>query len=129
VNHPRSVNNRRDAEKANYMAAGTEPVVLDGGRRITGWKQHDAQLWVTDLPEVAHGQWGLRQLYVNGHQRTRNNQITDNSLHHYGLDYPSAVGVLLMNTQGNTVAYNHIHSPFPVCRPALRCPGRGRFQA
>ena len=364
-----------------YMAAGTEPVVLDGGRRITGWKQHDAKLWVTDLPEVAHGQWRFRQLYVNGHQRpraripnegflrvaacpegtpkttgyhkacqsfqfkpgdirpdwtnlsdvevivyhfwtdshlpiqsvnvesnlvtfankaskvftddfsedgaryivenvfegldapgewylnrrtgrifyfpmrgedmtkaevvapfapahlrlegtpaerryaehlrfrnlsfvhtrfelppgnsngqqgsasvpaaitlrgarwcafeqcrlfslgtfafelmagcsenrfvgneianiaaggfrvnggternpvwerTRNNQITDNWLHHYGLDYPSAVGMLLMNTEGNTVAYNHIHSPFPVCRPAFRCPGRGRFQA
>ena len=62
-------------------------------------------------------------------ERTRNNQITDNWLHHYGLDYPSAVGVLLMNTEGNTVAYNHIHSPFPACRPALRCPGRGRFQA
>ena len=54
-----------------YMAAGTEHVVLDGGRRITGWKQHDAKLWVTDLLEVAHGQWRFRQLYVNGHQRTR----------------------------------------------------------
>ncbi len=36
-----------------------------------GWKPHDAKLWVTDLPEVALSQWRFRQLYVNGHQRTR----------------------------------------------------------
>ena len=42
-------------------------------------------------------------------ERTRNNRITDNWLHHYGQDYPSAVGMLLMHTEGNTVAHNHIH--------------------
>ena len=26
-----------------------EPVVLDGGRRITGWKKHDDKLWVADV--------------------------------------------------------------------------------
>ena len=41
--------------------------------------------------------------------RTRNNRITDNWLHHYGQDFPSAVGVLLTDTEGNTVAHNHIH--------------------
>ena len=42
-------------------------------------------------------------------ERTRNNRITDNWLHHYGQDFPSAVGMLLTNTEGNTVAHNRIH--------------------
>jgi len=54
-----------------YTAAGPEPVVLDGGRRITGWQKHDAKLWVATLPDVASGQWRFRQLYVNGQQRVR----------------------------------------------------------
>ena len=41
--------------------------------------------------------------------RTRDNEITDNHLHHYGEVYPSAVGILLMNTSGNRIAHNHIH--------------------
>lgn len=54
-----------------YTAAGPEPAVLDGGRRITGWKKHDAKLWVADLPDVVSGAWRFRQLYVNGQQRVR----------------------------------------------------------
>lgn len=54
-----------------YVADGNEPVVLDGGRRITGWRKHNDKLWVADLPDVAKGQWSFRQLYVNGRQRTR----------------------------------------------------------
>lgn len=42
-------------------------------------------------------------------ERTGNNVITDNVLQYYGEDYPSAVGVLLMNTSGNHVAHNAIH--------------------
>ncbi len=42
-------------------------------------------------------------------ERTRDNRITDNWLHHYGVDYTSAVGVLLTHTEGNLVAHNHIH--------------------
>jgi hypothetical protein len=55
----------------NYMAEGNEPVVLDGGRRVTGWRKHNDKLWVADLPDVARGQWTFRQLYVNGRQRPR----------------------------------------------------------
>jgi hypothetical protein len=54
-----------------YTAAGPEPVVLDGGRRITGWKKHDDKLWVATVPDVASGAWRFRQLYVNGQQRVR----------------------------------------------------------
>jgi parallel beta-helix repeat protein len=41
--------------------------------------------------------------------RSGHNVIADNHLHHYGEVYPSAVGVLLMNTNGNQVIHNHIH--------------------
>ncbi len=41
--------------------------------------------------------------------RTGDNVITDNVLQYYGEDYPSAVGVLLMNTSGNLIAHNAIH--------------------
>ena len=42
-------------------------------------------------------------------ERTGYNVISDNVLHHYGQEYPSAVGVLLMHTHGNHVAHNDIH--------------------
>lgn len=54
-----------------YTAAGPEPVVLDGGRGITGWQKHDAKLWVATVPDVAGGAWRFRQLYLNGRQRVR----------------------------------------------------------
>lgn len=54
-----------------YTAVGPDPVVLDGGRRLTGWKKHDARLWVTTVPDVTSGQWRFRQLYINGQQRVR----------------------------------------------------------
>jgi hypothetical protein len=52
-----------------YTAAGAEPVVVGGGRRITGWQKYDGKLWVANLPDVAAGQWKFRQLFVNGQQR------------------------------------------------------------
>jgi hypothetical protein len=42
--------------------------------------------------------------------RTGNNTISDNDLHHFGEVYPSAVGVLLMQTYGNTVEHNNIYN-------------------
>jgi len=42
-------------------------------------------------------------------ERTGHNVITDNVLGHYGEEYPSAVGILLMHTNANIVAHNDIH--------------------
>ncbi len=41
--------------------------------------------------------------------RTAGNAIDDNEIHHYGEVFPSAVGVLLMQTDGNSVSHNHIY--------------------
>lgn len=41
--------------------------------------------------------------------RTKNITIADNEIGHYGEKYPSAVGVLLMNAEGNYVGHNLIH--------------------
>ena len=54
-----------------YTAASLEPAILDGGRRITDWRKHDARLWMATVPDVAGGGWRFRQLYVNGQQRIR----------------------------------------------------------
>jgi len=103
----------RDLKKAGPLQ---EPVVvqLHGGtypitRAVRGCS--DNQFVGNEIAHIAAG--GFR---VNGGterdppwERTRSNRITDNWLHHYGLDYPSAVGVLIMSTEGNTVAHNHVH--------------------
>lgn len=42
-------------------------------------------------------------------KRTGHNEIVDNTLHHFGEIYPSAVGILIMHTNANRIAHNHIH--------------------
>ncbi len=42
-------------------------------------------------------------------ERTSRNVILGNVIGHYGEEFPSAVGVLLMNTSANTVVNNEIH--------------------
>jgi hypothetical protein len=43
-------------------------------------------------------------------ERTHSNRIEDNDVGPYGVVFPSAVGVLLMNTSGNAVRHNLIHN-------------------
>ena len=54
-----------------YAAAPGEKVVLDGGRRITGWKKGEGEIWRAELPEVKAGKWYFRQLFVNGQRAVR----------------------------------------------------------
>ncbi len=54
-----------------YAAAPGETVVLSGGRKISGWKKGEGQLWTVELPEVKAGQWHFRQLFVGGRRATR----------------------------------------------------------
>jgi hypothetical protein len=42
-----------------------------GGRRISGWKRVEGNLWKTHLPEVQAGKWNFRQLFANDNRITR----------------------------------------------------------
>ncbi|MGL4593122.1 MAG: right-handed parallel beta-helix repeat-containing protein [Thermoguttaceae bacterium] len=46
---------------------------------------------------------------VNPLFQTKNNDISENEISYYGLQYPSAVGVLVKNSGGNLVSQNNIH--------------------
>ncbi len=48
-----------------------ERPVLSGGRRVTGWRQGDGNLWQAELAEVRAGTWYFRQLFVGDARRQR----------------------------------------------------------
>ncbi len=75
-----------DGCSRNCISHNNISYIAAGGFRVNGGTQHDHPL-----------------------KRTGYNEITDNVLHHFGEVYPSAVGILLMHTFGNTVAHNLIH--------------------
>jgi hypothetical protein len=54
-----------------YVAYPGEQVVLSGGRKISGWKKGEEEIWTVDLPEVKAGRWYFRQLFVNGRRAVR----------------------------------------------------------
>ena len=69
-----------DSAPVTYAAYPAEQPILDGGKRITGWRVESSPLpngkgssvrWVADIPEVAEGKWQFRQLFVNGQRRSR----------------------------------------------------------
>ena len=63
--------------------SGEHPV-LDGGRRITNWRQ-EGEHWVADIPEAKDAQWAFSSFFVNGERRTP--ARTPNAAHPVG-DYP-----------------------------------------
>jgi hypothetical protein len=54
-----------------YMAYPGEKPILNGGRRITGWKAAGGGRWSVEIPDVREGRWYFRQLFVNGSRRQR----------------------------------------------------------
>lgn len=54
-----------------YAAFPGEMPVLNGGRRITGWKKGNGGVWEVTIPEVKAGNWAFRELFVNNSRRTR----------------------------------------------------------
>lgn len=63
-----------DAFPTTYRAAEGEQVLIDGGRRITGWRHgtvNGRACWVADLPDVRTGRWSFRSLFVGGERRLR----------------------------------------------------------
>jgi hypothetical protein len=57
-----------------YVAYPGETPVIDGGRRITGWRVETVNgrtAWLAELPDVKAGKWAFRQLFVNNQRRAR----------------------------------------------------------
>lgn len=91
-------------ERCAFRNLGTWAIDLKDGSR-------NNRILHNELSSLAAG--GIR---INGGTKnqhpllaTSGNLIADNRLHHWGETYPSAVGVLLMNTDANTVEHNDIH--------------------
>ncbi len=51
--------------------ADQKPPVISGGKLITGWKEKEKGLAVTEIPEVKNGTWTFRDLYVNDARAVR----------------------------------------------------------
>lgn len=57
-----------------YASFPGEQVILDCGRRITGWKKttvNGVSAFVAKIPEIKEGRWYFRQLFVNGKRKKR----------------------------------------------------------
>jgi hypothetical protein len=54
-----------------YAAYPGEKVVLSGGRKISGWKRGEGEIWTAELPEVKAGKWYFRQLFVGDRRAVR----------------------------------------------------------
>ncbi len=116
--------NSNDAQGSSSVPAaitlkGCRDIVFDGCTvRNTGTFAFDVgegcrriRLTANTLTDLGGG--GIR---INGGNensppllRTGDNVVSDNRIGPYGTIYPSAVGVLLMHTFGNTVSHNEIH--------------------
>ena len=60
-----------DVHSVTFAADPGEPVVLSGGRRITGWLKGENNQWTVTLPEAASGAWRFRQLFADGQRLPR----------------------------------------------------------
>ncbi len=98
-----------------YSAKQPGQTFVDGGRRITGWREENG-LWVADIPEVKAGTWDFSALWVNG--KRRHPARTPNPAHEAG-DYPAKTDffyadgpVMEKNAEGKKVKSNtrfHFH--------------------
>lgn len=54
-----------------YEATPGAKPVIEGGRRLGGFREGKDGIWITDIPEVREGKWYFEQLWVNGRRATR----------------------------------------------------------
>jgi hypothetical protein len=91
-------------ERCAFRNLGTWAIDLKDGCRNNRFLRNELSYLAAGGIRVNGGTENVHPL-----RATAGNQIADNSLHHWGEVYPSAVGVLLMNTDANTVEHNDIH--------------------
>lgn len=78
----------RPGAPVTYVAAKGQKVVVSGGRVLEGWRPgnvNGSDCWVTEIPEVAAGEWYFRQLFVNGQRRSRTRLPEEGFLEFTGL--------------------------------------------
>lgn len=54
-----------------FTSAPGERAIVNGGRKIAGWKKFKNNIYVAELPDVKTGKWRFSQLFVNGESRKR----------------------------------------------------------
>jgi len=54
-----------------YAAMPGAAPVLSGGRRVTGWRRGEGEVWTAPVPGVREGRLAFRQLWVNGRRAVR----------------------------------------------------------
>lgn len=63
-----------DDSNVTYSNYEGENVILDCGRKISGWKKtiiNGVNGYVVEIPDVKNGKWYFRQLFVNGERKRR----------------------------------------------------------
>ena len=63
-----------DSAPVTFAAYPGEQPIIDGSRKIEGWKTesiHGVEAWVAEIPEVSAGIWNFRELYVNDVRRLK----------------------------------------------------------
>jgi len=74
-----------------YAARPGKPVVISGGRRLTGWKRGEGEVWNTMVPEAKAGKWRFRNLFVAGQRavpaRSPNRDAKPNCWQLTGVDW------------------------------------------
>ncbi len=91
-------------EHCTFRNLGTWAIDLKAGSRNNQFLKNDLSYLAAGGIRVNGGTEREHPLRASG-----GNLIADNRLHHWGEVFPSAVGVLLMNTDSNTVEHNDIH--------------------
>ena len=91
-------------ERCAFRNLGTWAIDLKDGSRQNKFLRNEMSYLAAGGIRVNGGTERDHPLLSSG-----GNLIADNQLHHWGEVYPSAVGVLLMNTDSNTVEHNDIH--------------------
>ncbi len=63
-----------DSAPVHYTASQGEEVIFDGGEKLVGWREGEAnghRCWIAELPEGERGEWYFQSLFVNGRRASR----------------------------------------------------------
>ncbi|MCX7600069.1 MAG: right-handed parallel beta-helix repeat-containing protein, partial [Armatimonadetes bacterium] len=69
----------REGHPVVYAAYPGERAVISGGRRITGWRKYNDQLWVATVPKG----WYFTRMFVNGRLAMRSREPDTDNWHRW----------------------------------------------